>query len=526
MRLWSGLLMVGLLGASVVPGSAAVAAEPGAGDGARGFVAKVHVGDPSGGGVACTGSLVDPWWVLTAKQCFGAGGQAVNAGAPARATKVTLGGANIARTGPGVVVSVTQVVPHPQRDVVLVKLAAAVDTPPVRVATAAPASGDVLHIAGYGRTRDQWVPDAAHTGQFTVTAVSGPQVEVAAKDDAQPGPCKGDAGGPGLRVSGDLAELVAITTAAGQGGCLGDTGGATGATQTRVDDLAGWIDEQAAAAKVAIVLNDNSQKCLAIPGSSTSNGTHSVQWSCTGGADQDWRLNAVGDGRYEIRNDHSGLCLAIGGGSKEKGAHALQWTCQSGHAEQQWLLDRNARGETRLRNANSGQCLAIGNSAVEDGAHALQWPCTEGKEQKWTVKWRNRGKGVKNAFSSLCAGTGAVTANGAHAVQQACDDANDAEWQLRATTGGYVEIRNDRSGQCLAIGGGSKDDGAHALQWRCQENHGEQQWYVDLDARGLTLLRNRTSDKCLAIVGASKEPGAHLAQFSCDASATDQSWRL
>lgn len=492
------------------------------------FVTKVHVGDAATGGVGCTGALVDPWWVLTSRQCFAEGAAPVVVGAPKRATKVTLGRADVSGPGAGVVVSAAQLVPHPQRDVVLVKLVAAVDAvTPVKVAATAPAAGEVLRVVGFGRTGSAWVPDAAHTGQFTVTGVSGDQVQIGGMDANQVGPCQGDAGGPGLRQTGDRVELAAITATAGLGGCYGSTvGGERGAVQTRVDDLRAWIDEQTSAAEVANLIDDNSHKCLAVGGGSTEKGAHVIQWACSGAADQDWRLNPRSDGKYEVRNDHSGMCLGIAGGSKENSAHAVQWPCREATVDQKWLLERNAQGSTRLRNANSSQCLAIGSSEVDNGAHALQWPCSSNDDQWWTIKSRNRGLGVRNDYSGLCISTPALSGNGALAVQAACSDANNGEWQLHATVGGYTQLRNDRSGQCLAIGSGSTQDGAKALQWPCRDTNADQQWYVDVDAGGLTRLRNRNSDKCLAIAGKSKDAGAELLQSPCRNGDKDQQWRL
>ncbi|MFI6449337.1 hypothetical protein [Kitasatospora sp. NPDC050543] len=56
--------------------------------------------------------------------------------------------------------------------------------------------------------------------------------------------CKGDTGGPAVRESGGHAELVAVSSTSWQNGCLGSTETAhNGARSTRVDDLAGWVQE-------------------------------------------------------------------------------------------------------------------------------------------------------------------------------------------------------------------------------------------------------------------------------------------
>jgi hypothetical protein len=188
---------------------------------------------------ACTGALVAPQWVLTARSCFAAEGGAVAAGPPVQETTATVGRTDLTTTT-GHQLQVTQVVPHPDRDVALVRLAVRVtDVVPVRVATESPVVGDDLRVLGYGRTETQWVPDRLQAAGFTVAAVAATTLSIATDTGATT--CQGDAGGPALHDDGDGAALVAVHSSSGQGGCLGATGTRTEAVETRVDDLGGWI---------------------------------------------------------------------------------------------------------------------------------------------------------------------------------------------------------------------------------------------------------------------------------------------
>ncbi|MEU8664414.1 FG-GAP-like repeat-containing protein [Actinoplanes philippinensis] len=194
------------------------------------FTARVNVGAP-GVGKACTGVLVAPSWVLTAGACFG---QTV-AGAPAQPTTVTLGRS----------IDVTRIVPHPDRNLALVRLLTPVgDIAPVPLATTAPATGEVLQLVGFGRTATDWVSAQKHAGTVSVETVGAATLSVAGTDPAAVTTCKGDSGGPALRGSGSSVELVAVHHTSTQRGCL-DAGEVTesGAEETRVDDLAGWIRE-------------------------------------------------------------------------------------------------------------------------------------------------------------------------------------------------------------------------------------------------------------------------------------------
>jgi hypothetical protein len=258
--------------------------------------------------------------------------------------------------------------------------------------------------------------------------------------------------------------------------------------------------------------------CLAVAAGATTTGAHVLQWTCNGGAEQDWRIRSRGAGRYEIRNDNSKMCLAIGSGSKENAAHVLQWTCRDATLDQAWQLSKDAKGNTQLKNVNSGQCLAIGGGSKENGEHAIQWPCNASRpaDQSWNVKPRTSGKRIISKNSNLCLSNDGIKDNGAHVVQTACDRANDAEWHLTTMTNGYTEIRNDRSNLCLAIGSGSKENGAHALQWTCGgPTHLEQSWQVVTGTAGVVEIRNANSGQCLAIGSASKVDGAHALQWPC-----------
>ncbi|WP_329409549.1 FG-GAP-like repeat-containing protein [Streptomyces sp. NBC_00704] len=202
------------------------------------YVAKINVGEQS----ACTGTLVDPQWVLTAATCFAADGKPP-AGRPLVPTTVTVGRTDLTETG-GAVLSAVRLVPHADRDLVLVKLAAKVTDPavtPVRLATTPAAAGERLESAGFGRTRTEWVPDKLHTGAFTVAATAATTVDLDGSADATV--CQGDAGGPALRTVDGVTELVAVNSRSWQGGCLGidPAETRTAAVDTRVDDLGDWV---------------------------------------------------------------------------------------------------------------------------------------------------------------------------------------------------------------------------------------------------------------------------------------------
>ncbi|MEV4871488.1 S1 family peptidase [Streptomyces syringium] len=235
--LLSTTVAAGLLTAA--PAGAVVGDNPA--DGTYAFTAKLDIG----GKRSCSGALVEQGWVITAASCFAdspAQGFKIAAGAPKLKTTVTVGRTNLSSTA-GVVTEGVELVPRDDRDLVMVKLAQPVTgIAPVAVSSAAPQQGDEVRVAGYGRTKTEWIPQRLHSNTFTVDGVKDTSVGLAGKG-ADAVVCKGDTGGPAFRENAGRAELTSINTASWQGGCFGTDAAETrkGAVNTRVDDVAGWV---------------------------------------------------------------------------------------------------------------------------------------------------------------------------------------------------------------------------------------------------------------------------------------------
>jgi trypsin len=232
-------LMAGFAGAGSASAMASAAQVP---DGGYPFVAKIQVGELR----SCTGTLVDRRWVLSTWDCLqptvwsGPAGVPRPSGPPPAPTTVLVGRTDLTKTA-GHRYLATRVVPHQQRNLALVELSAPVtDVAPARVSANAPAVGEALRIAGYGRTATDWVPDRLHAGTFTVQSVDAGSIGVVG-DPGGATLCKGDAGGPAFREVSGGAELVGISDTSWQKGCLGVGETRDGADEARVDDLGDWI---------------------------------------------------------------------------------------------------------------------------------------------------------------------------------------------------------------------------------------------------------------------------------------------
>lgn len=234
----AGLLALSVVvaGLAAVP-SAAVSGGTPVPDGTYPFLAKIDVGGVRG----CTGALVAPQWLVSAASCFAESGQPLSAGPPPRPSTAIVGRIPLSGTT-GQSLSIVDLVPREDRNVVLAKLATSVfDVTPMTVATTAPAAGETLRVTGFGRTATEWAPDRPHSADFTVGAVAGVALDLAASA-GEADPCKGDAGGPELREVAGRVEAVALNSTSWQHGCLGTNETRHGVTGIRLDDLAGWIN--------------------------------------------------------------------------------------------------------------------------------------------------------------------------------------------------------------------------------------------------------------------------------------------
>lgn len=117
-------------------------------------------------------------------------------------------------------------------------------------------------------------------------------------------------------------------------------------------------------------------RCMDIPGNSTTQGTQVALWSCHGGANQRFTMQSNG----QIKTA-SGLCLnALGGGGRDGDKIGI-WGCQGQNAANEtWRITANGQ----IQGIN-GKCIDIpgGNSAA--GTGLVLWGCHDGMNQRWNV---------------------------------------------------------------------------------------------------------------------------------------------
>ncbi|MFJ7280215.1 trypsin-like serine protease [Kitasatospora sp. NPDC098663] len=193
----------------------------------------------------CTATVVDPLWALTSAGCFTDNPASLAAGAPAAKSTLVVGGTSV---------DVAEIVPRTDRDLALVRLAVPVrGVTPVKLATTAPAANENLRVIGNGRTATDWIPAKPHATTHTTGAVTATSVDtVPASGSAAV--CAGDAGAPLLRDAGGSVAIVAVASRSWQGGCLGTPSGETrtGASNSRTDDIAAWVQQTVAKWSTAV----------------------------------------------------------------------------------------------------------------------------------------------------------------------------------------------------------------------------------------------------------------------------------
>lgn len=138
------------------------------------------------------------------------------------------------------------------------------------------------------------------------------------------------------------------------------------------------------AEKTYTMVNVNSNKCLNVPGSSTSNGTQLQQYSCNGTNAQKFDVQYVGDGYYKIVNVNSGLALHIANYSSADNTAVQQYEQHSGDNQ---LFTFVAYGAGYLiKPKSSYKCFDIRGASTADNALLQQYSCNQNNNQVFKLQ--------------------------------------------------------------------------------------------------------------------------------------------
>jgi hypothetical protein len=78
----------------------------------------------------------------------------------------------------------------------------------------------------------------------------------------------------------------------------------------------------------------NSGKCLDVSTASTADAARVVQWTCTGGRNQQWEVQDAGGDYLRLVARHSGKCLDVPSSSLVDGTRLQQYACNGGQNQQ------------------------------------------------------------------------------------------------------------------------------------------------------------------------------------------------
>ena len=91
--------------------------------------------------------------------------------------------------------------------------------------------------------------------------------------------------------------------------------------------------------------------------------------------------------------------------------------------------------------------------------------------------------------------------------------------------GGIYQLAVTKSGMCIDVAAGSKDNGGLLQQWGCTAGAAWQQFKVVSGGSGVYNLVNVNSGKCIDVPSASTTSGVQLNQWTCGNS-TNQQWKF
>ena len=118
-----------------------------------------------------------------------------------------------------------------------------------------------------------------------------------------------------------------------------------------------------------------SNRCVDVPGFSTTNGTALDLWDCNGGGNQSWNYTA--DKQLTV---YGNKCLTIGGDGSSAGSPAIITTC-TGAPNQVWELQQDL-SVTSV--AQPDLCLDAAGAGTGNGTAVDLWYCNGQANQQWT----------------------------------------------------------------------------------------------------------------------------------------------
>ncbi|QFQ96802.1 family 43 glycosylhydrolase [Streptomyces phaeolivaceus] len=148
--------------------------------------------------------------------------------------------------------------------------------------------------------------------------------------------------------------------------------------------LAGPSGETATTPTAYTIVNRNSGKCLDVEGGNTADGTNIFQWTCTGGANQKWRVEDMADDTSRLVNVATGKVMDTADCSAADGADIRQWSWLNNNCQKSRLIYTGG-DYVRIVNASTGKVADVANCGTGNGVDVRQWTWLNNNCQQWRL---------------------------------------------------------------------------------------------------------------------------------------------
>lgn len=136
--------------------------------------------------------------------------------------------------------------------------------------------------------------------------------------------------------------------------------------------------------KTYVLINKHSGKALDVFNWATGDDAPLVQWDRNDLAVQQWQINDVGGGYFQIVSQHSGKLVYVFDKLKTDGAHIVQMRERKSQAHD-WKIEAVSGGYYRIINKNSGKAMEVFAWSQQNGAEITQWTYHGGDNQLWQI---------------------------------------------------------------------------------------------------------------------------------------------
>ncbi|MFC4534194.1 arabinofuranosidase catalytic domain-containing protein [Sphaerisporangium dianthi] len=124
------------------------------------------------------------------------------------------------------------------------------------------------------------------------------------------------------------------------------------------------------------IVGGQSNRCVEVPNSSTTNGTQVQIWDCGSGANQRW--TSTSGKQLQV---YGNKCLDASGQGTANGTQVIIWDCNGG-TNQQWNVNSNGT----ITGVQSGRCLDANAAGTANGTKLILWSCNGQANQRWSLR--------------------------------------------------------------------------------------------------------------------------------------------